>query len=46
MDENSEMDESIIKGMFDQGVSLVLLLPSSDSVRMEKMNGLVTKSKK
>lgn len=42
MDENSEMDESIIKGMFDQGVSFVLHLPSSESIRMEKINGLVT----
>ena len=24
MDQSSEMDESIIKGMFDQGVSLIL----------------------
>ena len=24
MDQNSEMDESIIKGMFDQGVSLII----------------------
>ena len=26
MDQNSEMDESIIKGMFDQGVSLIIII--------------------